>query len=156
MIKKTITSTIGRFFKSESQIIFFSKLHKLIIKITNGKIGTNLLGVPILILTTTSSKTGKQYSNPLAYIKYQDGYVCIASFGGSDKHPVWFKNIEKNSNVSININGKTSSYTATIIYEDPLREKLWKELINIYSGFKEYQEKTTRKLPIIYFKLSGN
>ena len=73
MIKKTITSTIGRFFKSESQIIFFSKLHKLIIKITNGKIGTNLLGVPILILTTTSSKTGKQYSNPLAYIKYKNG-----------------------------------------------------------------------------------
>ena len=42
MIKKTITSTIGRFFKSESQIIFFSKLHKLIIKITNGKLENSI------------------------------------------------------------------------------------------------------------------
>lgn len=156
MIKKTITSIIGKFFKSESQIIIFSKLHKLIIRLTNGKLGTNLLGVPILVLTTINIKTGKQYSNPLAYIKYEDGYVCIASFGGSNKHPVWFKNIEKNTNVLIDINGKASEYIATIVYEDPLREKLWKELINIYSGFKKYQEKTTRKLPIIYFKPNRN
>ena len=152
MIKKNITSIIGSFFKSEFQIITISKLHKLIIKITNGKVGTNLLGVPILILITIHIKTGKHYSNPLTYIKYKDGYVCIASFGGSNNHPIWFNNIKKNKNVLIDLNGEKSSYTAIIIYEDPLREKLWKELINLYSGFKKYQEKTTRKLPIIYFK----
>lgn len=156
MIKKNITSIIGSFFKSEFQIITISKLHKVIIKITNGKLGTNVLGVPILILTTIHIKTGKHYANPLAYIKYEKGYVCIASFGGSNRHPIWFRNIEKNANVLININGKVSEYTATIVNEEPLREKLWKELINIYSGFKKYQRKTTRKLPIIYFKPNRN
>ena len=125
MIKKTITSIIGKFFKSESQIIIFSKLHKLIIRLTNGKLGTNLLGVPILVLTTINIKTGKQYSNPLAYIKYEDGYVCIASFGGSNKHPVWFKNIEKNTNVLIDIkighlNSKEISYLFILCFE-----KIW-------------------------------
>jgi len=156
MINKNITSIIERFFKSEFRIIIFSKMHKQIIKITNGKLGTNISGVPILILTTVHIKTGNHYSTPLAYIKYEGGYVCIASFGGSNKNPVWFRNIEKNANVLININGKVSEHTAIIVYEDPLREQLWKKLLNIYNGFEKYQEQTTRKIPIINFKPKGN
>ena len=50
----------------------------------------------MLILTTTGAKTGKPRTTPLVYTRHGDGYVIVASKGGSDTHPAWYRNIVAN------------------------------------------------------------
>jgi deazaflavin-dependent oxidoreductase (nitroreductase family) len=48
-----------------------------------------MLGVPLLLLTTTGRRSGRPWTVPLMYQTDGDGWVLVASNGGSDRHPSW-------------------------------------------------------------------
>ena len=59
-------------------------------RLTNGRIGGRFIaGSPILLLTTTGRRSGKQRTRPLAYVRDGDRFVLCASNGGSPHHPAW-------------------------------------------------------------------
>jgi hypothetical protein len=59
-------------------------LHSTLYRLTNGRIGGKFIaGSPILLLTTTGRRTGKQRTRPLAYVRDGDRFVLCASNGGS-------------------------------------------------------------------------
>jgi hypothetical protein len=56
---------------------------------TDGRIAGTMQGLPVLLLTTTGRKTGKQRITPLGYLEHDGAYVVIASNAGFDTHPAW-------------------------------------------------------------------
>jgi deazaflavin-dependent oxidoreductase (nitroreductase family) len=71
----------------------FLWVHVTRYRLTNGRIGGKFIaGSPILLLTTTGRRTGKQRTRPLAYIRDADRFVLCASNGGSPHHPAWYHN----------------------------------------------------------------
>jgi F420H(2)-dependent quinone reductase len=69
-------------------------LHATLYRLTNGRIGGRFIaGSPILLLTTTGRRTGKQRTRPLAYVRDGDRFVLCASNGGSPRHPGWYHNL---------------------------------------------------------------
>jgi deazaflavin-dependent oxidoreductase (nitroreductase family) len=68
-----------------------------------GRVGGQMKGVPLLLLTTTGAQTGKPFTKPLAYTKDGNRIVVIASFAGSPHHPAWYVNLVKNPVVTIEI-----------------------------------------------------
>ena len=71
--------------------------------VSDGRIGGKMGKVPVLLLTTTGRKTGKQRTLPLVYIMDDSDYVITASAGGADKHPSWFFNIRSNPQATIQV-----------------------------------------------------
>ena len=62
----------------------FLWVHITLYRLTNGRIGGRFIaGSPILLLTTTVRRTGKQRTRPLAYVRDGDRFVLCASNGGS-------------------------------------------------------------------------
>ena len=71
-------------------IVIFSKLHKFIYNLTGGKLMGTLMGLPMIFLTTTGRVSNKPRTTPLTYLKDNDDFICVASFGGYKKHPDWY------------------------------------------------------------------
>ena len=72
-------------------------------------IGRKLIGENILLLETVGRKSNKLRKTPLTYVVIDEGYLVAASYGGRDKTPDWFFNINTDK-VKILVN-KAVSYT---------------------------------------------
>src|SRR5215813_2501789 len=52
-----------------------------------GKVGGQMEGMPILLLTMTGAKTGRTLIRPLCYSRDGERLVIIASYGGAPRNP---------------------------------------------------------------------
>ena len=64
-------------------IKLFINLHIFFYKLTGGRFGSEMGENKILLLTTKGRKSGTEYTTPLGYFDHQDGYLIIASNGGT-------------------------------------------------------------------------
>ena len=79
-----------------------------------GKAGGPLAGAPILLLTTTGAKTGKQRTNPLAYLPDGERVVVFASKAGAPTNPDWYHNLVAQPDVTIEVDGETRPVRARV------------------------------------------
>ena len=105
-------------------------------------------GRPLLLLTTTGAKSGAARTTPLVYSKDGDRIVVIASMGGAPKHPAWFLNLKANPEVTIEL-GTEKFAARTSIPEAPERDRLYAQQAATMPAFNEYQQKTTRRIPVV-------
>jgi deazaflavin-dependent oxidoreductase (nitroreductase family) len=71
-------------------------------------------GTTILILTTKGRVSGKTYLTPLIFREHDGRYLVVASNGGNDEHPAWFKNLQKNPEVDVQVKGPGSGRETAI------------------------------------------
>ncbi|HEY4388439.1 MAG TPA: nitroreductase family deazaflavin-dependent oxidoreductase [Ktedonobacteraceae bacterium] len=105
-------------------------------------------GNSLLLLTTTGARSGKQRVNPLAYTTDGERLVIIASKGGTPTNPDWYHNIVAHPDVTVEVGTETFEARATVV-EGTERDELYAKQAAIMPNFAEYQEKTTRKIPVI-------
>jgi deazaflavin-dependent oxidoreductase (nitroreductase family) len=108
-------------------------------------------GAPLLLLTTTGAKSGKPTTHPLAYTRDGDDYVVIASKGGAPTNPAWFHNLVANPTVQLEVGPDTFQAKARVAQGEE-RERLYAAQAKMMPGFAEYQQKTTRQIPVVVFK----
>jgi len=116
--------------------------------VTGGRIGGKMGKLPILLLTTTGRKSGKQRTLPLVYIMDDSAYVITASAGGADKNPSWFFNIRSNPQATIQVKDKHIKVTAEIA-EQEKKSELWARLVEVAPNFAGYQKRTSREIPMV-------
>ena len=113
-----------------------------------GQVTGRFAGAPLLLLTTTGAKSGEQRTTPLVHTTDGDDIVIIASYAGNPKHPAWFLNIRANPEVTIELPDQAFTATA-IIPEGGERRRLFDAQAAKMPQFNEYQQKTTREIPVI-------
>jgi deazaflavin-dependent oxidoreductase (nitroreductase family) len=105
-------------------------------------------GAPILILTFTGRKSGKEYSTPLIFGRDGESYVLVGSQGGTPEHPDWYLNLVENPEVGVQV--KADKFRARArTAEGEERERLWSAMNEIWPYYDEYQAKTDRVIPVI-------
>ena len=124
-------------------------IHQALVKATGGKVGGSIMGMPAVILHHTGRKTGQQRTTMLTTpIVDGDTLVIVASWGGDDRHPVWYLNIQANPDVEVTKDGKTTPMRARVANAEE-RAELWPRVVASYKGYGGYQEKTSREIPLI-------
>jgi len=114
-----------------------------------GKVGGPFQGAPMLLLHHTGAKTGTERVNPLAYQDLGDGRVAIfASKAGAPDNPDWFHNLRANPDAKVEIGTETFPVTARIP-DDAERAPIWEKQKELMPGFAEYEQKTTRQIPVV-------
>jgi len=113
-----------------------------------GKVGGQFANRPLLLLTTTGSKSGRAQTNPLAYTKDGDRLVVIASFGGGPKNPSWYHNLVANPEATVEVGGEHFRVRARVTTGEE-RQQLYNRQAEQIPAFAEYQKKTTRQIPVI-------
>ena len=124
------------------------KVMVFLYNVSGGRIGGKMGKAPVLLLTTTGRKTGKQRTLPLIYIMDGSAYVITASAGGADKHPGWFFNIRSNPQATIQVKDKHIKVTAEIAGPEK-KPELWARLVEVAPNFAGYQKRTSREIPMV-------
>ena len=107
--------------------------------------------VPSLLLTTTGRKSGEKFIFPLYYGTDGDTYFVVASKGGAPADPSWFQNLTAEPNAAIQVLDEEIPVRASVA-EGTERERLWSLMTEVWPAYDEYQQRTTRQIPVVIFK----
>jgi len=124
-------------------------VHKTLLKVSGGRWGATLGSMPVVELHTVGRSSGKRRSTMLTAPVHDEGtYVLVASKGGDDRDPDWFRNLVANPDVELTVDGTTIPLTARVATEEEKAE-LWPRIVEAYKGYAGYQEKTDRNIPVV-------
>ncbi|WP_410596248.1 nitroreductase/quinone reductase family protein [Amycolatopsis sp. lyj-23] len=115
---------------------------------SGGTVGHESNGVRTLILATTGRRTGRPRRTCLIYGTSGDDFVVVASKGGADDDPAWYKNLLDEPSVGVQVG--TRRFTARARVATPgERGRLWAEMAAIFPLYDEYARKTDRVIPVV-------
>ena len=121
---------------------------------SGGTEGTDLHGMPVILLTTVGAKTGKLRITPLMRVEHGGEYAVVASLGGAPKHPVWYFNIVKQPHVELQDRTAKHDYTAREVFGEE-KAVWWERALAAYPPYADYQEKTDRQIPVFVLSPRG-
>ena len=125
-------------------------LHRGLIKVSGGRVGRDLMKMPVLELTTTGRKSGQKRSVMLTSpLQEGDAFVVVASRGGDDTHPAWFLNLRDNGVVEVSIKGAPRKPMRARVANADERARMWPKITADYTNYADYQTKTTREIPLV-------
>src|SRR3954451_3721106 len=127
----------------------------VVYKLTRGRVGgTWRVGagwkdpVPICLLEHRGRRTGKLRTTPLVYLRDGDRIVVVASQAGRPQHPLWFRNLEADPDVTVQIRGDRRPMRARTA-DSAERAELWPRLVAFYSDYDSSQSWTAREIPVV-------
>jgi deazaflavin-dependent oxidoreductase (nitroreductase family) len=119
---------------------------------TNGRLGSSMGGNQLLLLTTKGAKSGKPRTVPVMFFEDGGHRFVVASYGGSPKHPAWFKNLDRDPNVGVHVKGKQYTARAEVMNAAD-RARCWQKVVALMPRFADYEKKTQgREIPLVYLK----
>jgi deazaflavin-dependent oxidoreductase (nitroreductase family) len=98
-------------------------------------------GAKVLLLTTTGRTSGERRTTPLIYETAGDDYVIVASNGGAPEHPGWYRNLLKDADVEVQVEGDVFPARARTASGDE-RDRLWQVAAQQWPAYDEYQTRT--------------
>lgn len=115
---------------------------------THGAEGNTLLGLPIVIITTTGKSSGKLRKTPVMRVEHNGRYAAIASMGGAPTHPGWYHNMKASPLVELQDGAVRRDYSAREL-EGPEREAWWERAVEAFPGYADYEAATSRRIPVM-------
>jgi deazaflavin-dependent oxidoreductase (nitroreductase family) len=104
-------------------------------------------GLPIVVVTNKGNKSGKVRKTPLMRVEHEGEYALVASKGGAPTHPVWYYNFLADPNVQIQDGAQPADYAVREVSGEE-RQLWWERAVKAYPPYAEYQEKTSRQIPV--------
>ena len=105
-------------------------------------------GVPTLLLTVTGRKTGLPRRTALIYAVDGDDLIVIASNGGSQEHPLWYRNLAADPRVHVQVGSRSFDATARTAGPDE-RQRLWELAVAVFPTYESYRAKAEREIPVV-------
>ncbi|MBL8099692.1 MAG: nitroreductase family deazaflavin-dependent oxidoreductase [Anaerolineales bacterium] len=112
-----------------------------------GKVGGRFEGKTLLLLHSKGAKSGEERINPTAYVRDNENLVIIASKGGAPTNPDWYYNLIANPLVTVEV-GTEKFQAHAKLAEEQERTRLYNKMIEMMSSFANYQNNTTREIPV--------
>jgi deazaflavin-dependent oxidoreductase (nitroreductase family) len=114
---------------------------------SGGTRGTELRGVPVIVVTSKGSKSGKLRKNPVMRVEHDGRYAAVASKGGAPEHPAWYRNLVEHPLVEVQDSAAKGDYNARELDGDE-RQTWWERAVAVWPDYAEYQTKTERQIPV--------
>jgi F420H(2)-dependent quinone reductase len=123
--------------------------HTVAYRLTRGVVGHRVPGFgSMLLLEHVGAKSGRKRTSPLLYVRHGDDVFIVASKGGNPKHPGWYHNLRANPDTEVQIGSERRPVRARVATPEE-RRLLWPRAVDAYGGYREYQERTEREIPIV-------
>jgi len=127
---------------------YLGALHRVLYSASGGRIGSRIWGLEIVLLTTTGRRTGKLRTVPLCSLRDGETFVVIASYGGLDRAPSWWWNLQHEPRATVRVGRITHAVVAREAMLDE-RERLWAQVTARAPGYLGYQRRTARRIPVV-------
>jgi F420H(2)-dependent quinone reductase len=114
---------------------------------SGGASGTTLRGVPVVVITSLGARSGKLRKNPVMRVEHGGVYAAVASKGGAEQNPGWYRNLVEHPLVELQDGASKADYTAREASGDE-RAVWWQRAAEVWPDYANYQTKTDRQIPV--------
>jgi F420H(2)-dependent quinone reductase len=116
---------------------------------SGGTQGTTLgdTGLPVVIITNRGVRSGKVRKTPLMRVEQGGRYAAVGSQGGAPTNPSWVYNFRANPSVQLQ-DGRDRKDMVAREVTGAERAQWWERAVAAYPPYAEYQERTTRLIPV--------
>ncbi len=136
-------------FLSDLGLKTISQAHRAIVHLSGGRVLGSAFGMPVVELHTVGRVSGRPRSTMLtAPVIDGDRVVLVASKGGDDRDPDWFRNLMANPEVELTMAGRRRLMRARRASAAEKAE-LWPRVAAAYKGYDGYQHRTERDIPLV-------
>ena len=117
---------------------------------TNGREANTLrdTGMPIIVVTSRGNRSGKVRKSPVMRVEHDGEYAIVASVGGAPKHPLWYWNLKNNPDEVLVQDGPEPWRAEIRELAGDERAVWWERAVKAYPPYAEYQQRTTRVIPV--------
>ena len=106
-------------------------------------------GIPVIIVTMKGKNSGNVRKIALMRVEHEGEYALIASMGGAPTNPGWYNNlIADPENVTVQDGPAPFDVTVREVTGDE-RALWWERSVAVFPNYAEYQEKTSRTIPVL-------
>ena len=126
-------------------------VHRGLLTVSGGRIGRTLGNMPVYKVTTTGRSSGQPRTVMLtAPVRDGDSFVFVASKGGDDRDPDWYRNLVADPEILVEPadGGDAVTLIARTASADE-KADLWPKIVAAYDGYGGYQRKTERDIPVV-------
>lgn len=124
-------------------------VHRGLLAATGGRFPRSLLGMAPVELRTIGRKSGQMRTTMLASPLHDDTrVVLVASKGGDDRDPQWYRNLSANPDVEVVIDGDTRKMRARTASPEE-KAALWPDVVAAYKYYDSYQRRADRDIPVV-------
>ena len=123
---------------------------------SGGTQGTTLrdTGLPVVIVTNRGARSGKVRKTPVMRVEHDGSYAAVASQGGAPTHPLWYHNLRADPQVVVQDGAVRRPMVAREV-SGAEREQWWERAVAAYPPYAEYQQKTSRVIPVFVLEPAG-
>ena len=114
----------------------------------HGKLGGQFDGAPMVLLTTTGARSGRQRVNPLAALPENDTLYVFASKGGAPTDPDWYRNLVAHPDVEVEYGDERFAAVARVVTGGE-RDRIFAVQKERMPGFADYEKGTSRVIPVV-------
>lgn len=126
-----------------------NQVHRVILQVTGGRVLASAFGMPVVELQTVGRKSGLPRTTMLtAPVIDGDLVVLVASKGGDDRDPDWYRNLMAHPEVELSVAGQHRLMRARRASPEEKAE-LWPRVVPAYQGYAGYQRRTERDIPLV-------
>jgi deazaflavin-dependent oxidoreductase (nitroreductase family) len=105
--------------------------------------------MPVVELHTTGRTSGRARSTVLTAPVTDGGrVVLVASKGGDDRDPDWYRNLIAGPDIELTIGGQRQPMRARPASAAE-RAELWPRVVAAHAGYASYQRRTRRDIPLV-------
>jgi deazaflavin-dependent oxidoreductase (nitroreductase family) len=119
-------------------------------RLTGGRLTSTMGLLPVVLLSTRGARTGIERTVALLYFTDGEDVILIASSFGRPKFPAWYHNLKANPLAHLEAMGRRADYLAQEV-TGAERDRLYSLAQNLYSGYGDYEQRTTgvRHVPVL-------
>ncbi|MGH8989633.1 MAG: nitroreductase family deazaflavin-dependent oxidoreductase [Acidimicrobiales bacterium] len=105
-------------------------------------------GLPVVIVTTRGAKSGKIRKWALMRVEHDGEYALVASKAGAPDNPQWYWNVKADPTALMIQDGPEPFDAVAREVTGEEKAAWWTRALAAYPPYAEYQEKTTREIPV--------
>lgn len=115
---------------------------------SGGTDGTDMRGMPVVILTMRGRSSGKLRKVPLMRVEHDGVYAAVASIGGAPKNPTWYENLLADPHIELQDGPIKQDMVVREITGDE-KAQWWERCVAAFPDYADYQAKTDRIIPVL-------
>lgn len=123
------------------------KLNVPVYRASGGRLMGRIGRAPVLLLTTTGRKSGRQRTAPVVYLANGERLIVIGSNAGNERAPAWALNLKASPDAEVEVGRERREVRARVAAGEE-RAELWRKHVEQFSGFGHYEQRTDRDIAV--------
>jgi deazaflavin-dependent oxidoreductase (nitroreductase family) len=135
-------------------MVLFGQEHVDRYRATGGEDGHDWQGASVALLTTIGRRSGEKRTTPLIYGRHGGDHLVVASKGGADQPPAWYRNLQADPAAELQVKGEHFRVRARDATPEE-KPELWELMTSLWPAYDDYQRNTEREIPVVVLEPDG-